>query len=111
VAELVRRLSSRDADFDGALAALTAWDVSEEDAVTRAARDIVEAVRARGDAALLEYTRRFDRLTCASVAELELGPDDLAACARALTETDRSALQQAAQRIRTFHEAQRQDSF
>jgi len=111
VADVVRRLSSRDADFDGALTALTAWDVSEEDAVTRAARDIIDAVRARGDAALLEYTRRFDRLTCASIAELELGPDELAACARALTETDRDALEQAAQRIRAFHEAQRQGSF
>ena len=111
MADVVRRLSSRDADFDAALTALTAWDVSEEDAVTRAARDIIDAVRARGDAALLEYTRRFDRLTCASIAELELGPDELAACARALTETDRDALEQAAQRIRAFHEAQRQDSF
>jgi histidinol dehydrogenase len=57
--------------------------LSEEDAVTRAARDIIDAVRARGDAALLEYTAAFDRLTCASIAELELGPDELAACARA----------------------------
>ena len=78
MADIVRRLSSSDPDFDAALTALTAWDVSEDDAVTRAARDIVAAVRTRGDEALLEYTRRFDRLTCASVAELELGPDELA---------------------------------
>lgn len=111
MADIVRRLSSSDADFDAALTALTAWDVSEEDAVTRAARDIVNAVRERGDAALLEYTRRFDRLSCASVAELELDPDELADCARALPELERDALQVAAQRIRVFHEAQRQDSF
>ncbi len=109
--EIVRRLSTSDPDFDAALTALTAWDVSEEDAVTRAARDIIAAVRTRGDEALLEYTRRFDRLTCASVAELELGPDELAACLHALPELERAALQEAAQRIRAFHEAQRQDSF
>ncbi len=111
MADIVRRLSSSDADFDAALTALTAWDVSEEDTVTRAARDIVNAVRKRGDAALLEYTQRFDRLSCASVAELELDPDELAASARALPESERGALQEAAQRIRVFHEAQLQDSF
>jgi histidinol dehydrogenase len=111
VADVVRRLTSSDSDFDAALAALTAWDVSEEDAVTRAARDIIAAVRTRGDEALLEYTRRFDRLTCASVAELELGLDELAACLHALPESERTALQEAAKRIRAFHEAQRQDGF
>ena len=111
MADIARRLSSSDPDFDAALTALTAWDVSEEDAVTRAARDIIAAVRTRGDEALLEYTRRFDRLTCASVAELELGPDELAACLHALPDSERAALQEAAQRIRVFHEAQRQDSF
>jgi histidinol dehydrogenase len=111
VAEIVRRLSSRDPDFDGALTALTEWDVSEEDTVTRAARDIVNAVRKRGDVALLEYTQRFDRLTSASVAELEVDRAELAACARKLPESERVALQEAARRIRLFHEAQRQDSF
>lgn len=111
MAELVRRLSSRDPDFESALTVLTAWDVSEEDAVTRAARDIVNAVRERGDAALLEYTQRFDRLSCTSVAELELDADDLSACERTLPESEREALHGAAQRIRLFHEAQRQDSF
>ena len=111
MADIVRRLSSSDVDFDAALAELTAWDVSEDDAVTRAARDIVTAVRERGDAALLEYTQRFDRLTSASVAELEVDRDELAACARKLPESERVALQEAARRIRLFHEAQRQDSF
>ncbi len=57
------------------------------------------AVRERGDAALLEYTQRFDRLTSASVAELEVDPDELAACARELPESERVALQEAARRI------------
>ena len=112
MAELdIRRLSSADADFDEALSALVAWDVSENDGVTRAAADIVAAVRERGDAALREYTQRFDRVTCNSIAELEIEPAELAACAQALTHSERDALEQAAQRIRTFHEAQQGGDF
>ena len=112
MAELgIRRLSSTDADFAAALDRLTHWDVSEEDAVTNAARDIIAAVRKRGDAALLEYTRRFDRLTCARAADLEIGPAALADCAAALPALERDALEQAAQRIRTFHKAQQQRGF
>jgi histidinol dehydrogenase len=112
MAELgIRRLSSTDADFAAALDRLTHWDVSEEDAVTNAARDIIAAVRQRGDAALLEYTRRFDRLTCARAADLEIDPTALADCAAALPALERDALEQAAQRIRTFHKAQQQRGF
>ena len=112
MAELdIRRISSADADFDAALSALTAWDVSDSDSVTRAAADIVAAVRDRGDSALLEYTRRFDRLACGSVAELEIDSAELAACAQALPRSEKNALDQAAQRIRTFHEAQRYAGF
>ncbi len=107
----IRRLASTDADFDAALGALTRWDVSESDAVVRATADIVEAVRNRGDAALLEYTKRFDRLSCTRISELELAPAELAACARALPESEREALDQAARRIRMFHEAQRHMGF
>jgi histidinol dehydrogenase len=112
MAELdIRRLSSTDSDFDASLAALTAWDVSQDDTVARAAASIVAAVRDRGDAALLEYTKRFDRLSCGSVAELEVAPAELAECANALPRAERDALEQAARRIRTFHEAQRSDGF
>jgi len=107
----IRRLSSAAANFDAELARLTAWDVSENDVITVAARDIVADVRARGDAALLDYTRRFDRLACASVAELEIGAAELAACARQLPAAERAALEDAAARIRAFHEAQRTPGF
>jgi histidinol dehydrogenase len=112
MAELaVRRLSSVQPGFDAALAALTHWDMSEGDAVTRSASDIVTAVRERGDAALLEFTRRFDRLECATAADLEIGRAELARSADALPALERDALEQAADRIRTFHEAQRQPGF
>jgi len=112
MAELeVRRLSSAAADFDSALAALTAWDVSENDVVARTAAEVVAAVRSGGDAAVLEYTRRFDRLSCVAVSELEVTRAELAAWADALPKAEREALEQAAERIRVFHEAQRYDGF
>ncbi|HRE13464.1 MAG TPA: histidinol dehydrogenase, partial [Usitatibacteraceae bacterium] len=56
-----RRLDSREAGFAAALEALLAFESAQDDAVDRAVADILEAVRRRGDEALLEFTRRFDR--------------------------------------------------
>jgi histidinol dehydrogenase len=95
----VRRLTTAQPDFDAALNALTHWDVSDDDAVTRAAAAIVEAVRQRGDAALLEYTQRFDGFACTSVADLEIDRAELVRSADALPASERDALEQAAQRI------------
>ncbi len=61
----LRRLSSREPEFDAALAAMTRYDAAQDDAVESAVRAIVAEVRVRGDAALLEYTRRFDRAEAA----------------------------------------------
>src|SRR5439155_1884524 len=63
------------------------------------------------DAALLEYTARFDRLSAASVAELELPPERLAAAHRGLPAAERAALEQAAERIRAYHSRQRAESW
>ena len=57
----IARLDSTDADFDARLEALVSWEADEGDGVERAGRDIIADVRARGDAAVLDYTRRFDR--------------------------------------------------
>jgi len=109
--EVVRRLSTAAADFDAAFDALTRWEIGTDDAVERAVADIVAAVRARGDEALLEYTRRFDGLACERVVELEIPQAELARCAATLPVDEHDALQMAAERIRHFHEAQRQDGF
>ncbi|MGW8269487.1 MAG: histidinol dehydrogenase [Burkholderiales bacterium] len=107
----LRRLHARDPGFDAAVEALTRYEAAQDDAVESAARDIIAAVRARGDAALLEYTARFDRLEAASVAELEFGPDALAAALDAITPDEANALRAAAERIRRFHERQRAESW
>ena len=67
---------------------------------------ILDDVRQRGDAAVLEYTHRFDGLQAASLGELEIGPDELARALQQITPAQRSALQQAAARVRAYHERQ-----
>jgi histidinol dehydrogenase len=102
----IRRLDASAAAFDDALGTLLHWDVSEDDVVNRTALEVIRTVRARGDAALLEYTARFDRWPPADAAALVLGPDDFAASWRTLGAADRDALEQAAGRIREYHERQ-----
>src|SRR5258708_8311039 len=106
-----RRLDSSAAGFDAALARLTAFAAKESAAVEAAVSAILAEVRARGDAAVLEYTARFDRIRAGSVAALELSASECRAAFEGLPQADRDALVMAAQRIRAFHERQRGESW
>jgi len=68
--------------------------------------EILADVRARGDAAVLEYTARFDGVTARSVAELELTRDELRAALDAITPAQRLALEAAADRVKSYHQCQ-----
>jgi histidinol dehydrogenase len=107
----LRRLDSTAPGFAGELAALIAFDTAQDPAVDAAVAAIVAEVRARGDAALLEYTARFDRVHASTVAALELPAAELRAAFAALPDEERAALQTAAARIRAFHERQVQASW
>ena len=102
----LRRLSTADAGFDAALEALTRYEAAQDEAVEATARAIIADVRKRGDAAVLEYTRKFDRLPAKSMAELEVPREKLRAALAALPAEQRDALQTAATRVRAFHERQ-----
>ncbi len=104
----IRRLSTAQADFETAFAALQHASADADVAVDQAVAAIIADVRARGDAALLELTARFDRLQAASVAELTLGADDLQRALGAITAAQRQALQAAAERVRDYHQRQLQ---
>ena len=106
-----RRLSTADAGFGAALERLLAFEATQDAAVERATGEILEAVRTRGDAALLEFTARFDRWTPASAASLQVPIEDARAALRDLPAGEREALELAAARIRTYHERQVQDSW
>jgi histidinol dehydrogenase len=102
----LRRLSTRDAGFDTELAALTRFDAAQDPAVQAAVSAILADVRARGDAAVLEYTERFDRLKASSIRELEKPLSQIS-----LPGPQGQALRLAHQRIRAFHERQLQSSW
>ena len=107
----VRTLSTREAGFDAAFAQLVAIDTAADRRIDEAAAAIVDDVRRRGDAALLEYTNRFDRTDAPSVAALEIAGADMRLALESLPVEDRAALEAAARRIQSFHEKQRGESW
>ena len=108
---MMQRLDTRDPEFSAQLKELTAWQDSTDRAVVAAVDDIVEAVIARGDAALLEYTLRFDEVKVTSVSDLELGPEQLAAALDRIAPAQRRALEAAQARIAEYHQRQRGESW
>jgi len=108
---MIHQLDTRAADFDARLTALLAYDPGQDETVERTVADILRAVRQRGDEAVLEYTRRFDRLELSDARELELPAAELDAALAALPVEQRQALEQAAQRVRVYHEHQRAQSW
>ncbi len=107
----IRRLDSEQPDFWSQLERLLAWEGVADEQVHATVREILHNVRARGDAALLEYTRRFDGLEAESLAQLELPPARLVKALAAVGEAEREALELAAERIRRYHARQKQDSW
>ncbi|RFA30299.1 histidinol dehydrogenase [Alkalilimnicola ehrlichii] len=107
----IERLSTAEPNFWERLRAKTAWDNSAEAGVEHAVRDILHAVKQRGDAALLEFSQRFDQLEAQTVAEFEISAERLEAALAELPSDQRVALEQAAGRIRAYAERQKQESW
>lgn len=107
----IRRFSTTDQDFDQKLKALLAFDTAQDDSVDAVVADILRDVKQRGDEAVLEYTRRFDRLDVADISELELSKTELQKALDGLPAEQRKALQEAADRVRIYHEKQLMSSW
>lgn len=107
----LRRLSTRSRGFDARLAALIRYEAAQDADLPRVVRNILAAVRKRGDAALLAYARRFDGTSARSVAALDISRRQLMLSLGKISGVERSALNQAAARIRRFHERQRAASW
>lgn len=102
----IRRLSTADSTFGQDLKALLAFETAQDDSVDAVVANILKDVKTRGDAAVLEYTNRFDKTNAASLAELELSKTELIAALEILPTAQRDALQAAADRVRSYHEKQ-----
>ncbi|MEZ5619652.1 MAG: histidinol dehydrogenase [Burkholderiaceae bacterium] len=102
----LRRLETAAAGFDDALQRLLHWSAETDAAIEERVAAIVADVRARGDAAVLDYTARFDRVQAASMAGLEIGAAELRAALAQITPAQRAALEAAADRVRDYHRRQ-----
>lgn len=107
----MKRLSTRQPGFQEELRRLLAFESAQDPAVDATVAAILQDVQARGDAAVLEYTRRFDRLEAASMAQLEMSPARLKQALDVLPAHQRQALEEAAARVRAYHEKQRMESW
>ncbi|MHB1427826.1 MAG: histidinol dehydrogenase [Rhodocyclaceae bacterium] len=107
----LRRLSTRDPEFLATLDKLLAFDNSTDEAIERTVAEVLANVRTVGDAAVLDYTRRFDHLDVKTMAELELPASALKAAFDGLPVPQRNALEQAAARVKSYHEKQKIDSW
>ncbi len=107
----MRRLSTQDSAFNAQLDDLLAWESVSDIEVQQSVTNIVTDVRRRGDEALVEFTNRFDRMSVASMADLELSQEQLQAALDSLPVAEKQALTTAAERVRAYHEKQRQDSW
>ncbi|WP_369984995.1 histidinol dehydrogenase [Thalassolituus sp.] len=107
----IRRYRSDQSDFAAQMDELLAWEAVSDTGVQEAVNNIVNDVRQRGDAALIEYTNKFDRTRAATMADLELSQEQLQAALDGLDDKQRDALVIAAQRVRDYHEKQKQDSW
>jgi histidinol dehydrogenase len=105
------RLTTTDTDFTRRLDALTAWSEERDREVAERARAIIDAVRQRGDAAVLEYTAQLDGFAARDAGQLEIPRDRLEQARAALDGEQRDALDQAAERIRDYHQAQKGESW
>ena len=108
---IIRRLSTKQADFTAQLDKLLAFEATQDEKLDATVAAILADVRTRGDSALLDYTRRFDRMDVHDSAALELSPAVLRAAFEGLPTAQRSALEQAAQRVTAYHQKQLQVSW
>ncbi|AFJ02786.1 Histidinol dehydrogenase [Methylophaga frappieri] len=107
----ISQLNYSSADFWQQLTHLLAWEGVSDAAVTETVRNILADVKKRGDAAVVEYSCRFDRLNVSTMAELEIPLNRAQAALNNIPVVQRQALEQAAERVRRYHEHQKQDSW
>ena len=108
---VMRRLDARHPDFEAQLASLLSWDERSDAEIHDRVNEILREVRLRGDAAVVDFTRQFDRFSPFGMTELEIDADTLRAAWNGLSVDMAQALETAAQRIRAYAEHQKLQSW
>ena len=103
----VKRLNSQDGGFKETLLSSLSLPMADDEAIDATVAKILLAVKEKGDEAVLAFTKQFDRLNINQVSELEIPQKDLEQAYKSLAADQKSALDIAAQRVRTYHEQQK----
>lgn len=107
----IKRLNSNDANFQQELVDLLAWESVSDSNVFNTVMEILNAVKTKGNAAVIEYTNRFDACSFKNDVELELSKDQLNAALESISPEQRQALEKAAERVRAYAEHQKMESW
>ena len=107
----VNRLDTQQANFEAKLSQLLGWECVSDQRIQQTVADIIERVKVQGDTALLQLTNQLDRTPFKSASELEIPQHKLQQALADITDEERGALQAAADRIHTYHQHQKQDSW
>ena len=107
----IKRLDSQSNNFKSQLKNLLAWETESDQVVFDTVNKIIHSIKLNGDQALLEYTEKFDGMAVKSVSELELSKERLLSAYQTISDTERHALESAAERIRSYAEHQKMASW
>jgi histidinol dehydrogenase len=107
----IKQLDANQSDFWPQLEALLAWEAVSDDKVMNIVKEILSAVKTRGDDAVVEYSQRFDRVKATTMADLEISLDRAQTALNNLPQAQRQALESAAARVSSYHEHQKQSSW
>ena len=108
---MINKLSSQDPGFDALLSSLTTWENSSNEAINESVKKIIDDVIENGDQSVLDYTQEFDALGAESISELIISQERLKQSFDNLDEEQKKALSVAADRIRSYHQKQTQESW
>jgi histidinol dehydrogenase len=108
---MITQLSSQQADFQEKLSELLAWESVSSTDVAKTVDDIIANIRASGDSALVEYSVKFDGVNASSMSDLTIQPAELKNAFDTLNDKEKTALQTAADRVRNYHDKQKQDTW
>jgi len=108
---MIAQLSSTQADFQEKLSKLLAWESVSNTDVAKTVDDIIANIRSTGDDALISYTNQFDRTNVNSMADLTIESSELKQAFDTLNDKEKTALQTAADRVRSYHDKQKQDTW
>ena len=108
---MINKFSTQDQDFESQLDALLAWESASNEEINRSVEKIINAVKQNGDASVLDYTNQYDSLKAHSISELIISQERLRESFESLDNEQKNALIIAAERIKSYHLKQVQESW